>query len=147
MTRTTGGDLSSIWRLWVPCVAVVLSLAGCGGENLVPVEGSVTLDGNPMAGVHVLYFPTEADANDATQYRGKTDDQGHYSLERASDDGVGLKPGTYRVSLTTAVIEGFSDELTPTPPERVPPKYRDGTLTFEVPEGGTTEADFPMTSR
>lgn len=127
--------------------SLVACVAGCGGESLVPLEGTVTLDGKPMAGVHVLFFPTEAEANDATQYRGITDNQGHYSLERASDDSVGLTPGTYRVSLTTAVIEGFSDELTPTPPERVPRKYRDGTLTFDVPEGGTQEANFEMKSR
>ena len=34
--------------------------AGCGGNSPVPVRGTVTLDGNPVAGAVVLFIPEGA---------------------------------------------------------------------------------------
>jgi hypothetical protein len=39
------------------------------------------------------------------------------------------------------------NELTKLPPERVPTKWRDGSEMFEVPAGGTTDANFLITSK
>jgi hypothetical protein len=118
--------------------------AGCGsGGN--PVEGKVTLDGAPLSGVHVAFFPAGASVNDPTLFRGVTDESGHFALRNPIENSAGAPQGKYRVSLTTAVAGPNDDETTPLPPERVPAKYR--TQEFEVPAGGTTEANFELTSR
>jgi hypothetical protein len=117
---------------------------GCqqGGN---PVEGKVTLDGAPLSGVHVAFFPAGASVNDPTLFRGVTDENGQYALRNPIENTTGALPGKYRVSLTTAVAGPDDDETTPLPPERVPAKYR--TQEYEVPAGGTTEANFELKSR
>jgi hypothetical protein len=117
---------------------------GCqGGGN--PVEGKVTLDGQPLSGVHVAFFPAGASVNDPTLFRGVTDENGSYLLVNPINNESGAPAGKYRVSLTTAVPGPNDDETTPLPPERVPAKHRDQQ--FEVPNGGTTEANFELKSR
>jgi hypothetical protein len=136
--------------------------AGCGnGSGLVPVEGTITLDGQPMAGVHVLFDQPELPPNENKGYMGKTDEQGHYAL-RSIDGTEGVPPGSFRVSLTTAVTDPsapapapppgrsttpFYPESPPPPPERVPPAYRGGKLSFTVTEDGTDAANFDLKSR
>ncbi len=74
-------------------------------------------------------------------------------------DESGAPPGKYRVSLTTAVADpsapvvpqrsssAFYSDEPPVLPERIPPAYRGGQLTFEVPEDGTEEANFDLKSK
>jgi len=95
----------------------------------------------------VVFSPVETKVNDPVQYRGVSDEEGHYELRRAEDDRIGAGSGEYIVTLTTAVPKPADNETTPLPPERVPRKYRDGTLRFTVPEGGTNEANFEMKIR
>jgi hypothetical protein len=147
-------------------VAFSLSLActaGCGrGGDRVEVEGVVTLDGQPMPGVQVTFDQPELSPNQNVGYIGKTDETGRYSLRPMIGEGSGVRPGKYRVSLTTAftdpsqpaptpssttVSAPFYPESPPQPPERIPPAYRDGKLTFEVPEDGTKDANFALESR
>jgi hypothetical protein len=69
-------------------------LAGCGGPNLSPVSGTVTLDGEPLENAIVAFVP-DAGGTSAT---GTTDATGAYKL--VSVLGAGLEPGTYRVSIS-----------------------------------------------
>jgi hypothetical protein len=135
------------------CVAVLglIGLAcggGCAGEasGLVPVEGTVTLDGHPLPRVQVMFDQPELSPNENKPYAGKTDDEGRYSLRSLMDNRAGAPPGHYRVSLTTAVAEPPYREDAPLPPERVPYQYRQGKLGYSVPEAGTKEANFNLTS-
>ncbi|HUQ69793.1 MAG TPA: carboxypeptidase-like regulatory domain-containing protein [Planctomycetaceae bacterium] len=61
-------------------IAVVgLSLAGCGGADAPPlgrVSGKITMAGEPLSGLIVLFKPQEGRAATAT-----TDAQGRYDLE------------------------------------------------------------------
>ena len=138
-----------IRELWATVVVVVALCAcvGCnGGADNYPVEGKVTLDGRPLEQVHLIFYPVEVDAANPARFIGLTDANGHFVMrsdERKSD---GVPAGKYRVSLTTAVAGPNDDETTPLPPERVPAKYRNGTQ-FEVPEGGTQDANFDLKSR
>ncbi len=122
----------------------MVSAIGCGSAT-VPIEGMITLDGQPLPGVQVLFDqPTTPNGN---SFAGKTDQQGRYSLHLVGEESDAPVAGMYRVTLTTAVAERTALEHTPLPPERVPKKYRDGSLQFEVPKGGTDKADFTLTSR
>jgi hypothetical protein len=136
------------------CIAVFgfIGLAcsgGCAGDasKLVPVEGSVMLDGRPLPRVHVMFDRPELNPNANKAYIGKTDEQGRYTLRSLVDDQSGAQPGDYRVSLTTAVAEPPYREDAPLPPERVPPQYRQGKLAFSVPDSGTKEANFDLKSK
>src|SRR5688572_33089207 len=84
-------------------LAAFLSCGGCGGQNgvSVSVEGVVTLNGQPMSGVRVMFDQPELGPNKNVGYAGRTDDQGRYVLRPLLQDGTGAPPGTYRVSLTT----------------------------------------------
>jgi hypothetical protein len=148
--------LSRLFVIWLgTCV-------GCGGGGeLVPVEGAVTLDGRPMAGIQVVYDQPELGANANQGYGGKTDEQGRYVLLPILGKGTGAPPGKYRVSLSTPAdplaiatpqagagqTTIFFPEAPPPPPERVPPAYRGGVLSFTVPAEGTGEADFHLKSK
>jgi hypothetical protein len=130
-----------------PILLVAMSLAsqlGCGRsqQGLVPVEGIVTLDGAPMARVYVFFDQPTAARNNA--FIGQTDEQGHFVLRPAGDKNAGAPAGSYRVTLTTAVAKPGSPDGTPLPPERVPPKYGNGKLNYEVSSRGTKDANFEM---
>jgi hypothetical protein len=121
--------------------------AGCSERGLAPVEGRVTLDDKPLGGVHVIFFPVGASVNDPTMFSGLTDESGRYVMHGRGGGPEGVMPGNYRVTLTTAVAGPTDDETTPLPPERVPLRYRNNSLEYEVPEGGTKEANFDLKSR
>ena len=60
---------------------------------------------------------------------------------------VGAPPGTYKVFIKSVVAPPDADENTKLPPEPVPVSYRDGSMTLEVPEQGTTDATWDIRGR
>ena len=72
-------------------------LVGCGGSGLgtIPVSGKITVDGQPMEGVMVVFNPGDGGRAAA----GRTDAQGIYKLttEIAGD---GALPGSYKVAVS-----------------------------------------------
>lgn len=141
-------------------LAVLPFCTGCGpGEGRVPVSGVVTLDGQPLSGVHVLFDQPELSPTKNIGYIGVTDESGRYELRPAIAEESGAPPGKFRVSLTTAVADpsapivpqrtssAFYSDEPPVLPERIPPAYRGGKLTFEVPADGTDAANFDLKSK
>jgi hypothetical protein len=123
----------------------LLAVVGCGRSQFETVEGKVTLDGKPLSGVHVNFYPKGADVNDARVFHGVTDAEGRFALRSPADNQTGVPVGDYRVALTTAVAGPNDDERTPLPPERIPMKFRENALT--VAAGGTKEANFDLKSK
>lgn len=124
---------------------VLLPNSGCQPtEKLVSVAGRVTLDGQSLTDAQVIFYPMDGDSQRA--FIGYVDDQGNFELAQAGTESEGVPPGKYRVSISTAVQRGEITELSPTPPERVPHKYKNGALTFDVPPDGTKQADFQLES-
>jgi hypothetical protein len=136
-------------------VVLGLALAGCGGVSFpsAPVSGKVTLDGNPTADIQVLFQPTGVgEGNPGPGSQGITDAQGRFTLQTVDGSRAGAVPGTHRVTLTW-VDPNASDEDTGEGPDapavpqfKLPPKARDGSIEFTVPEGGTDQADFEFSS-
>src|SRR5262245_28148493 len=80
------------------CITVAFSLAGCGG-GLVPVEGTVLLEYQPLADAQVLFLP-KAGGRPAT---GKTNAEGKFILTTNQlNDGVA--PGEYQVAVTALKV-------------------------------------------
>ena len=94
--------------------AALYCLGGCGKTSdtpqVVPVNGTVTLDGKALADATVRFIPVDPKANGGA---GKTDAEGKYSIAHATN--LGVVPGSYKV-----VIEQY--------------KSRDGK-TYKIEEG------------
>lgn len=132
---------------FVAAFGLLMSLAvGCGGRpDLAPVSGVVTLDGQPLAGAHVSFQPVQDDVGEmAMGSYGTTTADGRYSLRLVDPDAPGAIPGMHRVRIHMALPEDALREDSPLSADRLPARYRDGTLTFEVPPGGTDAADFHL---
>jgi hypothetical protein len=127
-------------------LALSATWAGCGGAGLVPVEGTVTLDGQPLATATVRLTRNEGPINER-MFMGETDAAGHFRIATVDGSSEGAPAGDYRVSISTVKMPPGADEMTKLPPERVPQRWRSGAEAFQVPPEGTTEADFAMKSR
>jgi hypothetical protein len=121
-----------------------LALVSCSkGEGLVGVSGKVTLDGAPLPKCRVVFY--QSDAGPEKNFMAITDAEGNYTLETLKREHEGAAPGKYQVTLSTAFATLEMIETDPIPPEKVPPQFRE--TEFEIPIGGTTSADFGLTSR
>ena len=137
---------------------LLLMAAGCGGVGAVPVSGTVTVDGVPVENVAVNFTPIASEGAEGPGSSGVTDAQGRFSLRTIGDRRArGAVVGKHRVTLSERAMAGpdsdpYDPTITPEESEarlrkisasyKLPPSVRDGSLTFEVPPGGTSEADF-----
>lgn len=127
-------------------LAITAILSGCGGSGLhMPetgsVEGVVTMDGNPLPNVSVVFQP-QGDAT-ARPSMGVTDDQGHYSLSYHTDK-EGALIGTHKVSVTTPTDAPDPSGQAKDP---IPAKYNTATeLTVEV-KAGSNEIPLELSSK
>jgi len=118
-------------------------LAGCGKQvRVVPVSGRVTKGGQPLEGVAVNFSPSTGNMDASYAAYGKTDKDGKYTLRLVDNDQAGALPGVNQVMLHESSGAKETDGSAPVVALKLPPKARDGTLTFEVPAGGTDAANF-----
>jgi hypothetical protein len=79
----------------------VLAFVGCSNPDskYSKVEGTVTLDGQPVEGVTVTFYPVEQGLEGAV---GRTNASGQFSLTStgALQGGTGVLPGEYRVTVS-----------------------------------------------
>lgn len=141
-------------------VIFFMCLVGCGGSTkgpeMAPVSGIVTLDSAPLAGAEIFFV-----AQGFEGY-GRIKEDGRYSLVR------GAPVGACKVYITKAPegaaatgtidmsIEGMDEEQLKAMNQGasggeiqplLPPEYSDPKstkLSFDVPAGGTTSADFNL---
>ena len=140
-------------------LCVILMAAGCGGGNpnppkLMPVSGTVTLDGRPLSGVMVSFVPTGSTHGSGA--RGHTDNAGRYELT-ATHGGKGTPVGDYRVVARKLVMPDGSNfpansNVAPfnSPARQVlPAKYseRDRTVLAALVRDGANTIDFPLASK
>jgi hypothetical protein len=132
---------------WILCGCAVLA-AGCGGGTklppLVPVTGTVTVDGQPVAGAQVGLWPQWQGAP-PMQCFGTTDASGNFKV--LTDGKEGAPVGQYKVTVTPGpgmmVPQGNPDPRSK-PPMPVDMKYsnvRETDQAINVPEGG---GNFPL---
>jgi hypothetical protein len=133
---------------------VVISAFGCGGTRFAPVSGKVMMDGKPLPNASVTFTPvaqpgsTEAGVSST----GKTNQNGEYSLTAATGKS-GAQVGQHVVSISVLNPQiGEGDERPPRGgwplANKVPVKYNEKSeLTYDVPSGGGTNADFTLSSK
>lgn len=137
---------------WLLYGLALLCLAGCGrdGPETAAVSGTITLDGQPVPGAVITFFPD--DPTGSPSYGG-TDLQGNYKLMFTFDKS-GAMIGKQRVEIeTTKVSKRDAEEMQaeglkpPVAYVAIPNKYREpGALTAEVKRGGN-RIDFALTSQ
>ncbi|HWL08692.1 MAG TPA: hypothetical protein VNQ76_09815 [Planctomicrobium sp.] len=113
---------------------IVTILPGCGGTpsdrpNLAPVQGVVTLDGNPVEGAIVTFLPEKGRPSS-----GVSGKDGHYQLNYIREI-MGAALGHHQVQITTV---DRSEGAAPFK-ELFPAKYNSKTeLTADVVSGKNT---------
>ncbi len=136
-----GGHSPPYWTL---CLLLLL-VGGCGSPDVVPVSGRVTLNGRPLAGACVTLQPTglgPGERPEASGSSGRTDADGRYTLRLIEPQREGALIGEHVVTITTA--SAAKQDGGPVTGERVPKAWRNGSQRFEVPPGGTSEANFDL---
>ena len=145
-----------------PVWASLALLCGCTSAAVdpfttvetVPVEGTVTLDGEPVASADVTFVP-DGKAQGYGAF-GKTDEAGHYVLQLSA--GPNSKPGAIPGKYQVRMMQLLNSEGGPLNPadktqqaggDGIPLKYNDPlkpALTAVVPEDGGT-IDFELDSK
>ena len=156
----------------IRCASLTLLMvcfAGCGTQNAtqpVPVSGTITMDGQPLADADVYFV-----SGDLTAFARTTGD-GNYTLAQ------GALPGMNRVFVTkdtegdpSRFVPGYGGEglddgqlhaaiaamgadttmaVSTLPRSLIPPEFsssEETRLSFLVPESGTRTASFQLTSK
>jgi hypothetical protein len=144
------------WRHPRGAFAAVVLLATCTACNqspfaVVPVSGTVLLDGQPLAGGVINFQPvvTGTSVNGGPGSSARFDSSGRFSLATMRGQ-PGAVVGKHRVkiySFNAETAKGSDGGGTP-PRERVPARYNyRSELMFDVPPGGTDKADFSITTK
>ena len=142
-------------RPWGACAAVVLLVcSGCNSKpyELARVSGVVTLYGEPLRNATVSFEPKGGGGKSIVGpgSLGTTDDEGRYELRTFKKErGAVVGNHTVRISTYRSKFKDLStsDEVEVITIEHVPWHYNRNTiLTFDVPSGGTDEADFVLTA-
>lgn len=128
-------------------IALLVVFVGCDrGLRLGPAEGTVTLDGKPVADAGMIFTPVDG----GPPGTGSTDAQGRFKLRTVNSDGA--KVGEHRVTITKQETRGLGP-FGPTSPEgikviwHVPQKYSNpetSGLTATVPDA---EFRFELTTK
>jgi hypothetical protein len=122
-------------------ILLIIATAGCGtGPALVPVEGRVLLDDQPVPAVVVTFSPRGDTHGNGSH--GYTDDNGQFTLSNVRG-GAGAHVGPYSVTLIASAPkrkEGDAlDVIGQGGGARLPGVYMDSNQTqmqATVPEGG-----------
>jgi hypothetical protein len=134
--------------------AVGGAATGCSNDDglpRVPVAGTVTLDGQPLADGTIQFALDGASPSGAVVGGGSQVKDGKFAITRE----LGLVPGKYRVSVNSAGkrIRVKSDPDLPGKggsfsPEMIPSKYNSETgLRAEIKEGGTSDLKYELQSK
>lgn len=154
-------------------LSALVAATGCGGPKIVPVSGVVKINGEPYPNAVVTFQPMGDGKNDDVGARGssaETDEQGRFTLIYDGDK-PGAVVGKHRVRIFSKVGTGIPD--TEGDPEAaaklakeverkdkagkrrgkaiilepIPEEWHERSeKTFEVPRGGTSEANFDIDS-
>ncbi len=121
----------------------LFAFVGCGKSDISSVEGTITMDGEPLVGASVTFFPPGGRPSGA-----RTDEDGKYVLNY-SGGRKGALPGKNRIKISTQA-DPYEDEAgnpVAATPETIPMMYNTRTtLEFEVIDGEKNVADFDLKS-
>jgi hypothetical protein len=121
------------------CLLVVAVGCGQGNDGFAyqPVSGTVTVDGEPAAGLTVAFVPQGTALNSGRPSSAVTDETGRYEA-KTLDGKQGAAIGEHLVSISSEKMDQ----------ETIPSRYnKQSTLRFTVPAEGTDAANFELTTK
>ena len=143
-------------------------VTGCHQNKYPPVSGKVTMDGEPVPSVTVVFTPVGSPSapNPGPYSTAITNEQGNFTLRTRRDDG-GAVPGPHRVGIEysdkekmrglKSYLRQADDELKPAIQKKIDElktlfKSRikvpaNVIYKFEVPKDGTSKANFELNSQ
>jgi hypothetical protein len=130
-------------------VVVLCTLAGCSGpkREFAEVEGKVTLNGKPLAGAIVRFYPVSEDTKQLPFATGRTDAMGVYQLSSQVDK-PGALVGSHRAVVYWPPRDRQGGAGGPSRPDRpIPLKYTvasDSPLVVEVKAGELQTIDLSL---
>jgi hypothetical protein len=141
--RGTHGTLACRWTAGIVTLWGAVAV-GCGAQNadrlaVFPVDGQVTLDGQPLANALVILHPRDASDPRALAARGQTDASGKFKVT-TYEAGDGAPPGEYAVTVAYHQPIGQGTNWEPGP-NILPAKYalpETTDLSARVAAGPTT---------
>lgn len=115
---------------------------GCGSKyDLVPVSGTVTLDGKPLADVTIFTQPTDPENPEPGPGSvARTDADGNFELElqAGKEQVMGAIAGTVRITIIeNGEAKASNDDSGQAFRRKVPVEYRDGMVKYDIPAEGT----------
>jgi hypothetical protein len=125
-------------------ILTLVVCAGCGGsDDLGYVEGTVTLDGDPLPNAVVTFQPIEPKGRPSY---GRTNDEGWYDVN-FTDEAKGAEIAKHSVRISTQ-DEGDPDADPPIPRsrEKVPVNYNTNSELEANVVAGDNVFDFPLKS-
>jgi hypothetical protein len=136
---------------------LLAAVVGCSGGKIVPVSGVVKLDGQPYGNAVVSFQPIGSESNPEPG-RGSsayTDENGRFVLQTDNAE-KGAVVGKHRVRIMTRGSDmvgqtpGGSPDDVPAGKavDPIPPEWNAlSTVEFDVPPGGTDQANFDIKTR
>jgi len=106
---------------------VALAVVGCGGPKIVPVSGTITIDGQPLTTGHVFVMPKDGRAASGT-----IDKQGRFTLS-TNDPGDGCLLGTHLVTVTAKEYSSPTRVKHLIPTKYSDPQSSETTVTIDGP--------------
>ncbi len=146
-------------RIFV-CLFVLCSFTGCndygppkntaGLEDLQPVTGSVSFEGQPTQGAHVQFVEASDPESTDRQIAAVVEEDGSFEVRTAVGAGSrpGARPGEYVVTISWNQRENPRDRDSDMGPDLLPAKYKDhktSDLRVEVLEGTNELHPFELT--
>ncbi len=144
-------------RLILPGLISVLFVVGCGGEpaeELVPVGGTLLVDGEPLDGVSVIFHPVDGENNRGGY--GTTDSTGAFNVTHFVQKEPGLPPGKYSITYSRMRLPDGSaapplEPGEPPDPENIQVETLPESLTLgdsnrqvEIPPGGNSNLELEI---
>ena len=123
-------------------LSMAVALVGCGGSGDTPelgtVEGTVTLDGKPLANATVTFIPQDTEQRRPSN--AQTNESGEFEL-KYSREHDGAPPGKYLVEIRTG--GGEDDDVVK---ESVPANYNTNSELVRDVKSGHNEFEFKLES-
>ncbi len=127
----------------LPAVLGLLMAGGCGSAHPASVQGTVTLDAEPLADADVTFHPV----GEGALAQGRTDAHGRYTL--STGPRAGLAPAEYRVTVAATRMETDPSSDEPIPRLLTPSEYATAEQTpLRADVGrGSNRVDLELTTR
>lgn len=117
------------------------ALTGCGGPKLVPVNGTVTIDGKPVDGATVTFVSDDGKHS----FSGSTDASGNYSLQEGEK--TGAYPGSYKVIVIKNPHKATAEALDPAGAESMKMMKKEAEEALKTGKTGSNDQKMKMMTK